>query len=71
MPDWQTILVALFIIGAALYAGRRALSRLRSFRTSKRNPSSCEAGCGCSSTGKQDVAIEQKPLTPINRARSS
>ncbi|HEX8748542.1 MAG TPA: hypothetical protein VF717_15330 [Pyrinomonadaceae bacterium] len=69
MSDWQTILVALLIIAASLYAGRRALSRLRSFRTNRRGSSACEAGCGCSDAGK--AATEQKPLTGINRAPSS
>ncbi|HEX8175561.1 MAG TPA: hypothetical protein VF543_10610 [Pyrinomonadaceae bacterium] len=69
MLDWQTILVALLIIAASLYASGRALSRLRSFRTGRRNSSACEAGCGCSGAGK--AAVEQKPLTSINRAPSS
>ncbi|HKS26594.1 MAG TPA: hypothetical protein VJS44_02185 [Pyrinomonadaceae bacterium] len=55
MFDWQTILVALIIIAALLYAGRRALSRLRSFRLSKRSATACEAGCGCSGAGKEEV----------------
>ncbi|MBD0369863.1 MAG: hypothetical protein ICV60_03350 [Pyrinomonadaceae bacterium] len=70
MFDWQTILVTLFILAAALYVARRVFSRLRSFRTSKRNTSStCDAGCGCG--GESTQAAKHKTLTGIGRVRSS
>ncbi|HEV7843746.1 MAG TPA: hypothetical protein VGO69_08605, partial [Pyrinomonadaceae bacterium] len=63
MLDWQTILVTLFILAAALYVARRGLSRLRSFRAGKRNSSTCETGCGCSGVGKQAGAAQQKTFS--------
>ncbi|MBV8855656.1 MAG: FeoB-associated Cys-rich membrane protein [Acidobacteria bacterium] len=53
--DWQTIAVALIIAGALLYVGRRALARLRSFRTSKGG--SCATGCG--TCGDVDAPLRQ------------
>jgi hypothetical protein len=54
--DWQTIAVALIIAGALLYVGRRALTRLRSFRTSK-GGGSCATGCG--TCGDVDAPLRQ------------
>jgi hypothetical protein len=59
MLDWQTILVTLIILAAALYVSRRALSRLLSLRAGKRKgASTCEAGCGCSGGSKQAIEIQ-------------
>jgi hypothetical protein len=54
--DWQTIAVALIIAGALLYVGRRALTRLRSFKTSK-DGGSCATGCG--TCGDVDAPLRQ------------
>ena len=54
--DWQTIAVALIIAGALLYVGRRALLRLRSFRTGK-GGGSCATGCG--TCGDADAPLRQ------------
>jgi hypothetical protein len=54
--DWQTIAVVLIIAGALFYVGRRALMRLRSFRTSK-GGGSCETGCG--TCGDVDAPLRQ------------
>ena len=54
--DWQTIAVALIIAGALLYVGRRALKRLRSFKTSN-GGGSCETGCG--TCGDVDAPLRQ------------
>jgi hypothetical protein len=53
--DWQTIAVLLIIAGALFYVGRRALMRLRSFKTSKGG--SCETGCG--TCGDVDAPLRQ------------
>jgi hypothetical protein len=55
--DWQTIAVALIIAGALLYVGRRALRRLRSFKTSGGGGSSCATGCG--TCGDVDAPLRQ------------
>ncbi len=53
--DWQTIAVLLIVAGALLYVGRRALGRLRSFKTSKGG--SCATGCG--TCGDVDAPLRQ------------
>jgi hypothetical protein len=60
MFDWQTITVALIILAAAIYVGRLAWMRLRSFRAAKGGAASCETGCGSCGTN-------QKPATPTQR----
>ncbi len=60
--DWQTIAVALIILAALFYTGRRAWSRLRAFRASKGVSAPCETGCG--SCG------EQKPKVAANTQRT-
>ena len=60
--DWQTIAVALIILAALFYVGRRAWSRLRAFRASKGVAAPCETGCG--SCG------EQKPKAAPNTQRT-
>jgi hypothetical protein len=62
MFDWQTILVTLFILAAALYVARRGIFRLRTFRAAKRNSPACDAGCGCSGGSKQAVEIMKTNL---------
>ncbi len=54
MFDWQTIAVVLIILAALAYVARRALSRLRSFRLSKRQGApACSTGCGACGEAKQ------------------
>ena len=53
--DWQTIAVALIVAGALFYVARRALARLRSFRSSRGG--SCATGCG--TCGDVDAPIRQ------------
>ena len=65
--DWQTVAVALIIAGALLYVGRRALARLRSFKTSK-GGGSCETGCG--TCGDVDAPLRQSNvLVQVGRAK--
>lgn len=71
MLDWQTILVTLFILAAALYVARRGLSRLRSFRAGKRASAACEAGCGCSGVDKQAGGAQKTVLLKVGRHSSS
>jgi hypothetical protein len=44
--DWQTIAVFLIVAGAFLYAARRGLARLRSFRAGTKAGAGCATGCG-------------------------
>ncbi|HEX8709688.1 MAG TPA: FeoB-associated Cys-rich membrane protein [Pyrinomonadaceae bacterium] len=53
MIDWQTLIVALIILAAVVYAGRRAWSRLRALSASRASQSSCETGCGSCQTSTQ------------------
>ena len=54
--DWQTVAVALIVAGALLYVARRALARLRSFRTAE-GGGSCATGCG--KCGEVDAPVRQ------------
>ena len=75
MFDWQTIAVVLIILAALAYVARRALSRLRSFRLSKRQGApSCSTGCGACGEAKQPartaptfVRISPSAKTPRRR----
>ncbi len=64
--DWQTIAVALIIAGALFYVARRALARLRSFRTTK-GGGTCSTGCG--TCGDVDAPIRQTN-SPVRLAKS-
>lgn len=67
--DWQTIAVALIIAGALFYVGRRALMRLRSFRTNK-SGGSCETGCG--TCGDVDAPLRQSNvLVQVSRSKKN
>lgn len=50
MFDWQAIAVAVIVLAALIYTGRRAWRRLSAFRSrrgaSVAQPASCETGCG-------------------------
>ncbi|HKQ52834.1 MAG TPA: FeoB-associated Cys-rich membrane protein [Pyrinomonadaceae bacterium] len=61
--DWQTIAVALIILAALFYTGRRTWSRLRAFRASKGVAAPCETGCG-------SCGDEQKPKVVPNTQRT-
>lgn len=66
--DWQTIAVALIIAGALFYVGRRALRRLRSFKSSEEG--SCATGCG--TCGDADAPLRQSnPLVQVGRAKKN
>ena len=64
--DWQTAAVLVIIAGALLYAGRRAVMRLRSFKTSK-GGGSCETGCG--TCGDVDAPLRQSNV-PVQVGRT-
>ena len=53
--DWQSIAVTLVVACALLYAARRALARLRSFKSNKGG--SCATGCG--TCGDVDAPLRQ------------
>jgi hypothetical protein len=64
--DWQSVAVALIVAAALLYVARRALARLRSFRT--KGGSSCATGCG--NCGDVDAPLRQtNVLTTIGRTK--
>jgi hypothetical protein len=66
--DWQTAAVALIVAGALLYVGRRALARLRSFKTSK--DGSCATGCG--TCGDVDAPLRQSnAFVQVGRTKKS
>ena len=66
--DWQTIAVALIIVGALVYVGRRALARLRSFRVSKGG--SCSTGCG--TCGDVDAPLRQSStFVQVSKAKKN
>ena len=45
--DWQALAVALIVLTALVYAGRRAFARLRSFTSRGRaGVTDCATGCG-------------------------
>jgi hypothetical protein len=70
MFDWQTIVVALILLAALFYVGRRGLTRLRSFNASKAGAASCETGCGKCETSQ--TAAPLKTFVHIERpGRSS
>ena len=57
--DVQTILVFLIILAAVVYAGRRALLRLRGF--SRGSTGNCETGCGkCAEQAKPKAFVRLK-----------
>jgi hypothetical protein len=64
--DWQTVAVALIIAGALLYVARRALARLRSFKTTK-GGGSCATGCG--TCGDVDAPVRQTSA-PVRLGRT-
>jgi hypothetical protein len=67
--DWQTVAVLVIIAGALLYAGRRALARLRSFKSSK-GGGSCAAGCG--TCGEADAPLRQSNvLVQVGKAKKN
>lgn len=67
--DWQTVAVFIIIAGALIYVGRRALMRLRSFKTSK-GGGSCEAGCG--TCGDVDAPLRQSNvLVRVGRTKGA
>ena len=72
MVDWQSIAVALIILAALIYTGRRAWLRLRSFRASRSSDASCETGCGsCGSDQKAKTATPRTVFVEISRSNTS
>ncbi|HEY0379554.1 MAG TPA: hypothetical protein VGC87_21730 [Pyrinomonadaceae bacterium] len=70
--DWQAIAVALIILAALIYTGRRAWSRLRAFRASKNISTPCETGCGsCGGEQKpKPAATTRTVFVEISRIKS-
>lgn len=70
MIDWQTVTVGLIILGALVYTGRRAWSRLQSFRARKSVEASCETGCGSCGSNQKAQTTPRTVLVEIGRIRS-
>lgn len=66
--DWQTITVALLILAALVYVGRRGVSRLRAFNTAKADAASCETGCGSCEASPSKPAAQLKTLVQLERS---
>jgi hypothetical protein len=72
MIDWQTIAVALIIMAALIYTGRRVWSHLRSFQAKRAGDAACATGCSsCGSDQKPKPAMPRTALVEISRARST
>ena len=56
--DWQLVIVALMVLVAALYLGRR------SWRTWRVSKSGCAGSCGCASKAKPAESNGQATLIP-------
>jgi len=69
MFEWQTIAVALAILAAAIYTGRLAWLRLRSFRASRGGVG--EHGCGTCETSKKPATTERTVFVEIGRSGPS
>jgi FeoB-associated Cys-rich membrane protein len=71
MFDWQAIAVALIVLAALVYTGRRAWSRLRSVSASKGAAAACETGCGsCGSNQQPKAATPRTVFVEISRRES-
>jgi hypothetical protein len=65
--DWQTIAVALIVLAALLYTGRRALTRLRSMRAGRAG--AAVPACGnCPSEKPAALAQAPRVLVQIDRS---
>ncbi len=68
MFDWQAIAVALIIICALAYTGRRGLARLRSFRAGgKSSAPACATGCGGCGEEKETTTKPANVFVQISR----
>ena len=66
--DWQTAVVVLIVLAAALYVGRTALARVRSMRgRGDASLPDCCSGCGAGETKRPDTPAP-KVLVQIGRA---
>jgi hypothetical protein len=70
MFDWQTIAVALIILGAFVYVARRAVKRLRSFRV-RAGASSCATGCGSCGVESETKTKAAPLMVQISTRRTS
>jgi predicted negative regulator of RcsB-dependent stress response len=68
MRDWQTIVVVLIILAAAIYVGWRVWKRLRAFTSARAGASSCETGCGKCGTATKSSTSPANPLVQIGRS---
>jgi hypothetical protein len=68
MFDWQTIIVALLILGALVYVGRRGLTRVRSLYATKAGANTCDTGCGKCEASQSQPAASLKTLVQLERS---
>lgn len=69
--DWQNVTVALLILAALVYLGRRGWARLRSMRPGAR-AADCATGCGgCGQEGRAvTAAAPVGGLVQLSRGRA-
>jgi len=72
--DWQSVAVALIVLAAVLYVGRRVASRLRSLLSGRRAdvhtlPASGCGGCANARPASPSNAPPVKVLVQIGRSR--
>jgi hypothetical protein len=71
MLNWQNILTALIVLAALVYVSRRAIARLRSFRTSRSTAAApCETGCGSCGESPKSSATPRTVFVEIGRSRT-
>lgn len=66
--NWQNILTGLIVLAALIYVSRRALSRLRSFRASRKS-APCETGCGSCGESRKPSTAPRTVFVEIGRSK--
>jgi hypothetical protein len=70
MIDWQNILVGLIVLAAVVYVSRRALTRLRAFRSS-RSSAPCDTGCGSCGEDRKPSTTPRTVFVEIGRSKKN
>ncbi|HEX8136186.1 MAG TPA: FeoB-associated Cys-rich membrane protein [Pyrinomonadaceae bacterium] len=71
MTDWQNILVGLIVLAAVAYVSRRALTRLRAFRSSRSNSAPCDTGCGSCGESQKPSTTPRTVFVEIGRSKKN
>jgi len=65
--DWQSVIVALLVIGAIVYVGRLVIARIQSLSMSRGTSSACSTGCGSCAGSVNTPAPPVTTLVQIKR----